>query len=155
MSPHYCFMASWIVIDTKMVFYIRFMENIQCNFVEALNIHNSNQSSTAYFFKCCGIAPYKPFSRSHAFEKSRLWYRYAPSHRIVTTLEPVPFKLLDSVLEEITFHKYLSRVLLQVQQLQRHLGLSLLPYTDLRCQVGHIPWRWISRPQCVMLQIHS
>lgn len=36
---------------------------------------NTNQSSTAYFFRCGGIASSRPFDLTHAFENSLLWYR--------------------------------------------------------------------------------
>ncbi|KKA17268.1 hypothetical protein T310_8972 [Rasamsonia emersonii CBS 393.64] len=45
---------------------------------------------TMYFSRCLGIASRRPLLRSHLSEKRRSAYRYAPSHRIVTTVCPLP-----------------------------------------------------------------
>jgi hypothetical protein len=41
-----------------------------------------------YFCKCSGTEFSSPFDLSHDRENSRLWYRCAPSHRIVATRLP-------------------------------------------------------------------
>lgn len=53
---------------------------------KVLYICGAAQGSTMYFSRCFGIAPSNFFSVNHFFENSLSAYRYAPSHRTVTTV---------------------------------------------------------------------
>jgi hypothetical protein len=66
---------------------IRNIEHHAASKFTSLLLH-INQSSTAYFLKCSGIASSRPFVFNQDLENSRLWYRYAPSQRIVATVDP-------------------------------------------------------------------